>query len=84
VEDLTFYRQLAHRCPSGYQAYTMAPISVRDRVNPRAIMRWKGLGELKKKNPITSSEFEPTTLQLVAWGFNQLCQHVPLQYKTTV
>jgi hypothetical protein len=34
-------------------------ISIRGGVDPRAIMRLKGLGELK--NPITSSGIEPVT-----------------------
>jgi hypothetical protein len=39
-------------------------ISVRGRVDPRAIMQLKGLGKLKKKKT-TSSGFEPVTFQLV-------------------
>jgi hypothetical protein len=39
-------------------------ISVRGRVDPRAIVRLEGLGKLK--NPMTSWGFEPATFRLVA------------------
>jgi hypothetical protein len=39
-------------------------ISVRDYVDPKAIVRLEGLGKLK--NPMTSSEIEPVTFGLVA------------------
>jgi hypothetical protein len=39
-------------------------ISVRGRVDPRAIVQLEGLGKLKKK--FTSSGFEPATFLLVA------------------
>jgi hypothetical protein len=37
-------------------------ISVRDRDDPRAIVRLEGIGELK--NPITTSGIEPATFRL--------------------
>jgi hypothetical protein len=40
-------------------------ISVRSRVDPRAIVRLEGLDELK--NPVTSSGMEPAIVRLVAW-----------------
>jgi hypothetical protein len=39
-------------------------ISVRRCVDPRAIVRLEGLGQLK--NPVASSGIEPATLRLVA------------------
>jgi hypothetical protein len=40
-------------------------LSVRDWVNPRAIVRLEGLGQMK--NQKTSSEMEPKIFQLVAY-----------------
>jgi hypothetical protein len=39
-------------------------VSVRDWVDPRAIVQLEGLGKLK--NPVTSSGFKPVTFRLVA------------------
>jgi hypothetical protein len=50
-------------------------ISVRGRVDPRAIVRLERLGQLK--NSVTSSELEPATFRLVAWRLNQLRYRVP-------
>jgi hypothetical protein len=46
-------------------------ISVRCSVDPRAIVRLEGLGQLK--NPIASSGIEPTTFRLVARYRVPLC-----------
>jgi hypothetical protein len=50
-------------------------ISVRGRVDPRAIVRLQGLGQLK--NPMTSSEIEHATFRLVAQCLKQLRYRVP-------
>jgi hypothetical protein len=47
---------------------------LRDRVDPWAIVRLEGLGQLK--NPMTSSGIKPATFRLVAC-LNQLCYRVP-------
>jgi hypothetical protein len=74
VEDPTFSRQSAHRWRWGCQPYAPAAlyssgkflvlISVRGWVDPRAIVRLEGLGQLK--NPMTSSGIKPATSRLLA------------------
>jgi hypothetical protein len=49
-------------------------ISARGSVDPRAIVRLEGLGQLK--DPITSPGIEPATFRLVALCLNQLCYSV--------
>jgi hypothetical protein len=50
-------------------------ISVRGRVDPRAIIWLEGLGQLK--NQATSSVFESATSRLEVYCLNQLCYHIP-------
>jgi hypothetical protein len=52
-------------------------ISVRGRVDPRAIVRLEGLSRFK--NPVTSSEMELVTFRLIASYLNQLRYRVPLK-----
>jgi hypothetical protein len=54
----------------------MALISVRGSVDPRAIVRLEGLGQLR--NPVTSSGMKPATFRSIAERLNQLRYHVPL------
>jgi hypothetical protein len=93
VEDPTFSRQSAHRWQWDCQPYAPAVIyppvrflvlnSTRSWVDPTAIVRLEGLGELK--NPMTSSRFEPATCRLVAQCLNQLtlplAPHLKENYK---
>jgi hypothetical protein len=51
-------------------------ICIRGSIDPGAIMRLEGLGQLK--NPMTSSEIEPETFRLVSYYLNQVLYRVPL------
>jgi hypothetical protein len=54
----------------------MVLISVRDKVDPGAIVRLEGLGQLK--NPMTSSGIKPATFWLVAYvstNYTTACSH---------
>jgi hypothetical protein len=53
-------------------------ISLRGRVEPRAILRLESLGQLK--NPTTSSEIENTIFRLAAQCLNQLRYRLPLSF----
>jgi hypothetical protein len=68
---------LSASCPGSPQppGRVLVLISVSGWVDPRAIVRLEGLGQLK--NPMTWS-VESTTFRLVAYCLNQLRYHVPL------
>jgi hypothetical protein len=86
VEAPKFSRQSAHRWRYSCQPYERptGPLppwifliltSVRDWVDPRAIVRLVGLGQLK--NPITSPGIEPEAFRIAAQRLNQPRYRVP-------
>jgi hypothetical protein len=75
VEALTFSRKLAHRWRWDFQSYEPAALYSQEdswhsfmlkAVDPRAIVRLKGLSQLG--NPVTSSRIGPVTFRLVAYS----------------
>jgi hypothetical protein len=68
---------ITHSVPAAFipQDIFLVLISVRRRVNRRAIVRPEGSSQ--RNIPKTSSEIEPPTLQLVLQCLNQLYQHMP-------
>jgi hypothetical protein len=60
---------------------TISEVILPHRVDPRAIVRLKGLDQLK--NPMTSG-FEPATFRLVAQCLNQLHYNITENRKWTI